>query len=213
MSNRSRDSKDSMALTVLAIVGEQPRHPYEIQRVIQERHKSWAMGRTRSLYHAVDRLVADRLIEPVEHSREGKRPERTVYQITEEGREEYLGWLAELLYEPAADEHPIFLVALSFLASLPMAAALDALKVRAIALEGQVAGVEVWQRALQADLRLPRPVVIEVEYFLAVRRAELAWVRSVVEDMEKGKLKWSEDSLRAHFEAARGYRRQGEEEA
>jgi DNA-binding PadR family transcriptional regulator len=204
MPNRSRASKDTIALTVLALLCEQPRHPYEIQRVIQERHKAWAMGRTRSLYHAVDRLLADGLIEPVETSREGKRPERTVYRITEEGREEYTAWLSELIYEPVADEHPYFLVALSFLATLPMPAALDALKVRAIALEGQVAGVEVWQRALRSDLRLPRPVVIEVEYFLAVRQAELAWVRSVVADIENGKLRWSEESLRAHFEAARG---------
>ena len=153
MSNRSRDSKDSMALTVLAIVGEQPRHPYEIQRVIQERHKSWAMGRTRSLYHSVDRLAADGLIEPVETLREGRRPERTVYSITEFGREEVRAWLIDLVENPAP-EHPVFLVAVSFLAQLTPREAKDSLRIRAVALEGQIAAVEVWARGGEGGLEL-----------------------------------------------------------
>jgi DNA-binding PadR family transcriptional regulator len=44
---------------VLNLLSEEPMHPYQIERIIRERHKEWAMGRTRSLYHAVDRLVAD----------------------------------------------------------------------------------------------------------------------------------------------------------
>jgi DNA-binding PadR family transcriptional regulator len=202
VSNRSRATNDVIALTVLNLVHEEPMHPYQIQRVIRERHKEWAMGKTRSLYHAVDKLLADGLIETVETSREGKRPERTVYQITEFGREEKTAWLVDLIEQPAA-EHPQFLIAISFLAYLEKAAALEALRVRAVALEGQIAGVEVWIRALQQELRLPRPVTIEVELHQALQKAELSWVRSIAAEIESGKLHWDAAYLRHHFEMTR----------
>jgi DNA-binding PadR family transcriptional regulator len=203
MSKKARASNDVIALTVLSLLSERPLHPYQIERVIRERHKEWAMGKTRSLYHAVDRLVADGLIEPLETSREGKRPERTIYEITELGREEQQAWLIDLFEEPVS-EHPLFLIALSFLAYLPSPVALEALRVRGVALEGQVASVEVWIRALNQELRLPRPVTIETELFLALHRAELEWVRSIVAEIESGKLHWDEEYLRHHFEMTGG---------
>ena len=39
-------------------------------------------------------------IEPVETSREGRRPERTTYRITEAGKAELMDWLRELLSIP-----------------------------------------------------------------------------------------------------------------
>ncbi|HEY8761130.1 MAG TPA: PadR family transcriptional regulator [Candidatus Dormibacteraeota bacterium] len=195
MSNKARASNDVIALTVLSLLSEEPMHPYQIERVIRERHKEWAMGKTRSLYHAVDRLVADELIVPLETSREGKRPERTVYAITELGREEQQAWLIDLIEQPEP-EHPLFLIAVSFLAYLASPAALEALRIRAVALEGQIAGVEVWIRALGQELRLPRPVTIDAELHLVLQRAELAWVRSVVAEIESGKLHWDEEYLR-----------------
>ena len=197
MSNRSRATNDVIALTVLTLLTEQPMHPYQIQGVIRQRHKEWAMGRTRSLYHAVTKLADDGLIEPVETSREGKWPERTVYRITEKGREEQAGWLADLVEHPVP-EHPLFLVAMSFVACLPQAVAAEALRRRAIALEGMIAGVGVWQRALTGELRLPRVLVLEVELFLALHRAELEWTRSIVAEIETGTLAWDEAKLAFH---------------
>jgi DNA-binding PadR family transcriptional regulator len=202
MSNKARASNDVIALTVLNLLSESPMHPYQIERVIRERHKEWAMGKTRSLYHAVDRLVEDGLIEPLETSREGKRPERTVYAITGLGRDEQRAWLIDLIEQPSP-EHPLFLIAVSFLAYLTSPAALEALRIRAVALESQIAGVEIWIRALHDELRLPRPVTIEAELHLALQRAELAWVRSIVTEIDSGKLHWDEEYLRHHFETTR----------
>jgi DNA-binding PadR family transcriptional regulator len=202
MSTRVRTSNDIIALTVLSLLSEEPLHPYQIERVIRERHKGWAMGKTRSLYHAVDHLVADELIEPLETSREGKRPERTVYAITELGRDEHRAWLIDLIEQPLP-EHPRFLIAVSFLAYLPSMAALEALRIRAVALESQIAGVEIWIRALSQELRLPRVVTIEAELNLALQRAELEWVRSIAAEIESGELHWDEEYLRHHFEMTR----------
>src|ERR1700738_1587591 len=202
MTPKARASNDVIALTVLILLSEEPMHPYQIERVIRERHKGWAMGRTRSLYHAVDHLVADELIEPLETSRDGKRPERTVYTITDLGRDEHRAWLVDLIEQPAP-EHPLFLMAMSFVAYLGSPPALEALRIRAVALEGQIAGVEVWNRALNQELGLPRAVTLEAELHLALQRAELEWVRSIVAEIESGNLHWDEEYLRHHFEMTR----------
>jgi len=44
---------------------------------------------------------------------------------------------------------------------------------------------------------------MEVELHLALQRAELDWVRSVVAEIESGKLHWDEAYLRQHFETTR----------
>jgi DNA-binding PadR family transcriptional regulator len=191
-----------VALTVLSLLVKEAMHPYEIERRIRDWHKSWAMGKTRSLYHAVDRLVADGLIEPVETVREGKRPERTVYAITELGREEQHAWLTDLVQHPAP-EHPLFLVAVSFLVQLTAKEAVDSLRIRAIALEGQIAGVEVWVRALNQELHLPRAVTLEVELQLALHRAELEWVRSIAAEIQSGKLNLDQKWLMKEFAGER----------
>ena len=198
MINRSRRAQDLVALTVLALLSEQPRHTYELQRVIRERHKDYAAGRTRALYHAVDRLAQDNLIEPVETTREGRRPERTVYRITDAGADEVRGWVIDLVERPAV-EFPLVSVAVSFLVYLPKDVALRALQARTVALEAGIAGLDAALRALTEELHLPRIVLLEGECLQSLRHAELGWVRSVIADIRSGRLSWSREELEEMF--------------
>ncbi len=199
--SKPRSSPNPLALTVLALLIEQPRHPYEMQRLMRERHKDFAVGKARSFYDAVDRLARDGLVEPLETSREGKRPERTVYRITAEGREEFKSWLGELLSTPV-DEYPLFTVAVSFLAYLPPQEAISILEERVVALEGALAGTDASLRALQEQLHLPRLFLLEHEHTQALRRAELAWVRTVIVDIRAGRFAWDIVEWRRHDAAA-----------
>jgi DNA-binding PadR family transcriptional regulator len=158
-----------------------------MQRLMRERHKDFAIGKARAFYDAVNRLLRDGLVEPLETSRAGKRPERTIYRITDEGREEFVAWLNELLTTPVA-EFPVFTVALNFLAYLPREAAIYALQGRVVALEGEIAGVDAALRALQEQLHLPRLVLLDHEHIHALRRAELDWVRSIIAEIQGGDL-------------------------
>jgi DNA-binding PadR family transcriptional regulator len=185
-----RSTRNMVALTVLALVSERPRHPYEMQRCMRERHKDYASGRTRALYHAVDRLVREGLIEPAETSREGRRPERTVYRITPEGRDEFEAWVTELLETPVNDEYPLFMVATSFLSYLTPEAGLRALQQRAATAEVGLAAFEAVQHALSDRLGLTRILLIENEYQLVLARAELKWLRSLIDDIRTGRLIW-----------------------
>ncbi len=197
MADLTHSQRDLVSLTILALLAEQPRHPYEMQRLIRERHKDFARVNPRGLYHAVDRLVKAGLIEPLETNREGKRPERTIYRLTAEGREDFTAWLGELISTPVP-EYPVFMAASSFMAHLPVAEVLRALETRAILLEGELAGLDAYARGLETQLT--RPVLLELEYTRALRQAELNWVRALSEDIRTGKLMWNPDWIRGHLE-------------
>ena len=80
--------------------------------------------RATAIYRLVERLGGAGLIEPVGTNREGKRPERTVYRITDEGRDLSDEWLRDMLAMPAR-EYPSFPAALSMAGVLPPDAVAD----------------------------------------------------------------------------------------
>src|SRR5580700_6075872 len=199
METRTRP-KDMVALTTLSLLSEQPSHPYEIQRMLRERHKSYAVGKTRALYRAIEDLEAAGYIEPVETSREGRRPERTVYRITGEGREELENWLADVLATPA-DETPVFRVAVGLLGYITQERAEAALASRIVSLRARIVALDATLKMAQDDLGLPRLVLLELEHAMALASAEIEWIRLILADMQTGVLVWNEEIIRAHFEA------------
>ena len=188
-----------IGLTALCLLAEEPRHPYEIQRLLRWRHKDYAAGKTRALYRAIEELSAAGYIEPIETSREGRRPERTVYRITEEGREALDDWLDDLLQHPV-EEHPVFNSAVGLIAYLSQEHARTALSARTVALRSEIAAREEGARVLQ-ELGLPRIVLLEIEHMRALREAELRWVQALIGDIEAGRLAWNEELLREQFQA------------
>jgi DNA-binding PadR family transcriptional regulator len=185
-----RNDRDLVALTVLALLLSGPRHPYEMHRLIIDTHKDFVTGLPRSMYHAVGRLERDRLIDVAETSRDGRRPERTVYRITDEGRAELTSRVRRLIERPDPDT-TLFNAALSFLGVLPGDEAANALGGRAAALEGAVTAAEAHLQVLRGQL--PRLLSLELEYEHSRLTAELGWVRGVLADLADGTLDWSDD--------------------
>src|SRR4051812_6156942 len=103
MTTRRRVS-NPLALAVLSCLTERPMHPYEISTTLRERGKETSIKLNYgSLYSVVESLQKHHLIEAQETARAGRRPERTVYAITETGIAEFEDWLAELLSTPVKD--------------------------------------------------------------------------------------------------------------
>ncbi|MGW0810474.1 PadR family transcriptional regulator [Nonomuraea sp. NPDC002799] len=180
---------DLVGLTVLALLTVRSCHPYELHRMIVDTHKDYITGLPRSLYHAVERLVRDELIVPVGTGRAGRRPERTVYEITDEGRGELAARLRRLLEQPGSDRRT-FVAAVSLMGCLPLHEAQRALRGRAATIEGVLAGMEAHLRAA-AESGLPAILMLEVEYEQALHSAELAWIADVLERLDKGELDWA----------------------
>jgi DNA-binding PadR family transcriptional regulator len=176
-----------LALAVMNLLMEHPMHPYEMKSKMKERgHDHVIRLKGGSIYDTVERLEQGGFIQAQETSREGRRPERTVYAITEMGRDEITAWLRELLAQPA-NEYPQFGAALAFFAALDKEEVVRLLKVRAALLEGQAAGEEKQLKSFM-EMGLPRLFLVEGEYAVAMKRAELDWVRTLIGDIEGGHL-------------------------
>jgi DNA-binding PadR family transcriptional regulator len=183
--------KTPLALAALNLLNERPMHPYEMRSLMRERgYERVFRLKEASLYDTVERLAGRGFIEPVEVNREGRRPERTIYAITESGRDELLVWLTELTSEPSP-EYPTLAAALTFIYALGREGAIAALSQRARALEAEIAKMDAYRRAFVSDNPdVPRLFGIEDEYAQAMRRAELDWVRRTMAELRDGSLRW-----------------------
>jgi DNA-binding PadR family transcriptional regulator len=172
----------------MALLYERPMHPYEMVTLMRERGKHETVRlRYSSLYSVVSALEREGLIVARETVREGRRPERTIYEITGAGREEFLTWLRELLREPVK-EYTQFAAGLSFLAGLPPEEAIALLRERVGHLEEDTKEMRSQLDAAMEQYNLPRLFLVESEHELMLREAELGWVRDLVRDIEAGEL-------------------------
>ena len=189
MATNQRPPKTTLALAVLELLGEEPMHPYEMKQKMHERVYERAIPvKAASIYDTVERLAAAGLIEPVETSREGRRPERTIYRLTQVGADELRAWLRQLLEEPSR-EYPRFAAALMFLGALGRKDdAISVLERRAAAFDMQIAATDAMLLAVPADL--PRLFLIEEDYAQSMRRAELDWLRRIIAELKDGTLEW-----------------------
>ena len=193
----SSSYRSAWALTIMSLLFERPMHPYEIRRMVRQRGKgNFVDLRPGSLYRTIERLERAGIVEPIETSREGKFPERTVYRLTERGRDELEDWMRELLSATTKD-FPHLLQALSVLPVLEADDARLQLEKRVLDLEGEIASLTATMRRLESVL--PRLFQLEGEYALALRQAELAWVESLIEDMRSGRLTWTHAELREKY--------------
>ncbi|MFF7243416.1 PadR family transcriptional regulator [Embleya sp. NPDC008237] len=181
-----------LALAVLVTVAEQPRHPYEIAQLLRSRGKENSIKiNYGSLYTVVRNLEKHGLIAATGVDREGRRPERTTYAVTEAGDAEMREWLSELL-SVRVHEFPRFEAALSLMGVLAPDEVTDLLGRRVEAIDAHVAR----GRAELAELTsfLPRVFLIENEYELAMAEAEARWVRGllaeIADDSLSGVTEW-----------------------
>ncbi|HEX4214866.1 MAG TPA: PadR family transcriptional regulator [Candidatus Dormibacteraeota bacterium] len=178
-----------LGLAILGLLAEHPMHPYEIKQTIRNRRlDEHVKVKGGSLYHTVDRLVRAGLVEPLETERQGRRPERTVYRITEAGKDHLSEWIDGSLSR-VQHEYPRFGAALAFMHNRGPETAATMLWQRAVWLEGDIAAHER-VRAHLAQGEIPRAYLVEDEYSLMMRRAELAWLRSLIDDIRSGALTW-----------------------
>jgi len=173
-----------LALALLSLLAQQPMYPYEMAQMLRTRGKdktikiNWG-----SLYTVVQNLQKYGFIEEVGTDREGRQPERTTYQITEQGMAELRDWLRELLSVPGDEQSP-FAAALSEGGILPPAEVVELLTTRLTTLDAgnaaSLADLKLWTE------RLPRVLLVEAEYQLAMRLAEANWVRGLLKEIVEG---------------------------
>ncbi|MCA1846730.1 MAG: helix-turn-helix transcriptional regulator [Actinobacteria bacterium] len=176
-----------LALAVLSCLYERPMHPYEVAQTLRHRakHESIRLNYG-SLYNVVEGLEKRGFIRVTETVREGRRPERTVYEITETGSREFIDWLSALVTTPVK-EYLQFEAALSLLAGVPPAEAAALLRQRTAEIEHRLSISKMTLDGMRTA-GLPRLFALEVEYQDALMQAELEYVRTLVKEIEGGTL-------------------------
>ena len=183
----ARNRSNPLALAVLVCLHEAPMHPYEVATTLRQRHKDDSVRLNfGSLYGVVESLERRGLIQAQETVRSGRLPERTVYALTKAGRIEMQDWLTELIATPVK-EYPAFQAALSFLPALPPDDVAALLSERAARLERELAAAAGARERVQ-KMGLPRLLWVEGQFAVALRQAELDYVRQLIRDIESGAL-------------------------
>jgi len=185
-----------LALYLLSLLAQQPMYPYEMAQTLRDRGKdknfpiNWG-----SLYTVVANLAKYGFIEEAGTVREGRQPERTTYQITADGLAELRDWMAELLSVPD-DERSGFVAALSEAGILPPDEVIGLLTTRLEILDkdnaAQQDDLKVWVE------RLPRILLIEAEYQLAMRVAQSQWLRGLLTELVEGTISGIDGWRRMH---------------
>jgi DNA-binding PadR family transcriptional regulator len=182
---RQTHPSNPLALAVLALLFERPMHPYEMGVILKQRHKGDSIKlRYGSLYTVIELLLRRGFIAARETARDGRRPERTVYEITPVGRDELHSWMAELIAEPVK-EYPQFEAALCLLPVLPPDEALALLRRRLTLIEQNTAAL-VRELHEVGGSNFPPLFLVETEYRLALIKAEQHFVAELIRRIESG---------------------------
>src|SRR5215216_4248719 len=200
--NRRRIS-NPLALAVLSCLNERPMHPYEISTTLRTRGKEQSIKLNYgSLYAVVESLAKHGMIRPRETVREGRRPERTVYEITESGAAEHDDWLAELLSTPTR-EFTSLEAGLSLMAGLPPDEVARLLHERADRLRMELRAIAA-THAVATESGVPALFLVESVYRERMLEAELEFVTSLADDIHSATLPGTEVWRKLHQLRAAG---------
>src|SRR5215831_1089664 len=108
MTDRSQQ-RSPLAVTVLALLAEEPMHAYRMHELIRQRGKDSVVNvaQRNSVYQTISRLLRVGWIRVRETLQDSGRPERVVYEITEQGTATLMHWMKDMLASPAR-EYPEF---------------------------------------------------------------------------------------------------------
>ncbi|KRC59265.1 hypothetical protein ASE14_16010 [Agromyces sp. Root81] len=163
-------------LLVLGLLAEQPRHGYELDRVIDERGmRAWASLGFSSIYYLLTKLDRRGLIRPVPGEPHGRR---TVYELTESGARLVAERTLDAL-EARTPPHPRVLIGVANTADLRSDLAQARLRARAAGLR---ATRDVMQTRRAAQEPLPPQARAIFDYGETMLAAELDWTERLLTD-------------------------------
>src|SRR4029453_15766759 len=128
-----------------------PRHGHRIRRAAEQANvPAWGGVRVGALYRELRERDAEGLIAAVRTETEGRRPARTIYEITPEGRQELAILREQAIAEPRQGPDAVA-VALLFGGVGERGVALTLLRARRDALQREVDGIVAERAHLVAD--------------------------------------------------------------
>jgi DNA-binding PadR family transcriptional regulator len=175
-----------MSTTRLLVLGAvkifQPVHGYDVRRELLEwRVAEWGNVQPGSIYHHLRTLERDRMLEVVSVDREGARPARTSYRLTDDGDLAFATLLRETFWKVSGRAEDL-MAALCFLAYLTRDEAIAALESRINQIGDGIRSMSFWSPEVY------KPAYVSEVFRLseAQMRAEAEWARQLIERLRAG---------------------------
>ena len=182
------DRLTPIGLMVLALLAEGDMHPYEMIRLMRSRKDDRLVTITNgTIYHTVARLERAGLVSQEGVDREGNRPERTTYAVTDDGARAVREWVRRELVR--VDRPAEFRIALAEAHNLERNEALELLKKRHDALVVQRDMLDAGHRGAIAK-EVPEQYLLEVEREGALLRTDLDWLDRIITRIAGEEFPW-----------------------
>jgi DNA-binding PadR family transcriptional regulator len=191
----------STRLVILGFLQGQPLYGYELKQMLEHVMGDWTNIAFGSIYYALGKLAEEGFIQKVGTEQKGGRPSRTVYQIADAGREEFMRLLREV-WDDVERQYFTFDIGLSFMSALPIEEVKGYLRKRVTHLEHILQYLEAHQAEELADTdHVPTHLALTVfDHHRRHLQAELDWLRDLLENVEQGVYDAEIDWLRGLFE-------------
>lgn len=162
-------------LLILGLLSGGPLHGHQVRRAAEQSGiEQWGGVKVGALYGMLHRLEAEGLVEPVRVEQEGRRPQRTVYAITAEGRAELDVHRDRALTQPVVYSTTVE-AALKWSAGLDRSALRERLSRRRAALAGALTDLVAGREVYLQEGKLPAAALAGYRRTQLHLEAELAW--------------------------------------
>ncbi|MDE0545095.1 PadR family transcriptional regulator [Microbacterium sp. C7(2022)] len=197
----TRRALTPLGLMVLALLAEGDMHPYEMIRLMRIRRDDRLVTITNgTMYHTVARLQKAGLLAEVGVDRDGNRPERTTYTVTDAGTAAVSEWIRREL--PRVDSPEAFRLALAEAHNLDRGEVLGLLRQRRDALQAQHR--EYVDSLAGANAKgVPAQYLIELEREEALQRCDLAWLDAFIPRLAGDDFAWGDHAVTDRYLAQR----------
>lgn len=174
----------SVQLAILGFLREKEFYGYELKKVMERFMSEWSDIKFGSIYYALEKLAQDGLVEPVREEKTGNNPSRTVYRITDAGRQSFQQSLEDNLRGFQRQYYPLD-IGLFFSFNLDRARVAGMLREKAQFIQQLLDHLEGHETRLSGNPHIPEIASWLVRHSREHLKAELAWLHQLAERYEQ----------------------------
>ena len=168
----------SVKLAILGFLKRGPIHGYELKSLIEKEMGDWTSIAFGSIYFALKKLTENGFVEHFDTDKNGNRPSRIIYKITDKGEKEFSRLLNELWNNSDRQYYP-FDIALFFSSFISSKEALSYIDKRIYELDFAEKYIELHKNDQMSLDNIPRIAEAVFSHSLFHISAEKEWLKSI----------------------------------